>query len=417
MARVGILSRIARRLAGFWCHDGGQIALIAALGLPALTMVVAGAIDLSRVASDRSRLQDIADAAALAGAGELALVVREDAAMERVEGLVDGHVSEWERSPTITRSVRVVRDGTQRIMEVQIDAVSPSFFMNLLPPGGWKFDVVSRAVSVARTPLCVLGIQTDRNRVLNLRNSSRLRAPECMVHSNRDILVEGGRIEAEMVQAVGSAQGQISPTPGTGAAEIADPLAALRIEERTVCSSPRFNGDYQTGTVRLPPGVHCGTMKMEGDSRLELAPGEHFFRLGALIVKDDAVLEGQDVAVIFDRASNFEFRDRAQVDLDGRRSGPYAGMVLVASRQNTGNFTITSEHVDRLLGVIYVPSARLLVEGRADVARESAWTVIVAKTIRLTGSASLIINADYGSGGVPVPDGVGPREGGSRLLD
>ena len=74
-------------------------------------------------------------------------------------------------------------------------------------------------------------------------------------------------------------------------------------------------------------------------------------------------------------------------------------------------------HVESLLGVIYIPSARLVVRGTADVARESAWTVIVAKGLRLDGSPSLFINANYGASDVPVPSGVGPRAGGARLIN
>jgi hypothetical protein len=66
--------------------------------------------------------------------------------------------------------------------------------------------------------------------------------------------------------------------------------------------------------------------------------------------------------------------------------------------------------------VIYVPDAQLIVDGSADVARDSAWTVIVARMLQLKGSPSLVINANYSSSSVPVPDGVGPRAGGSQLI-
>jgi hypothetical protein len=43
-----------------------------------------------------------------------------------------------------------------------------------------------------------------------------------------------------------------------------------------------------------------------------------------------------------------------------------------------------------------------------EVADESAWTVILAKSLQLTGSARLVVNAEYGASPVPVPKGVGP---------
>ena len=77
---------------------------------------------------------------------------------------------------------------------------------------------------------------------------------------------------------------------------------------------------------------------------------------------------------------------------------------------------MSADHVESLLGVIYVPSARLIVEGSAEVARDSAWTVIVAKEVQLKGEPSLFINANYELSDVPVPEGVGPRAGDSRLV-
>ncbi|MGZ9113493.1 MAG: hypothetical protein ACXW3K_02630, partial [Brevundimonas sp.] len=108
--------------------------------------------------------------------------------------------------------------------------------------------------------------------------------------------------------------------------------------------------------------------------------------------------------------------DAALVRLSGRTSGAYAGIVMGSMRENRQKFIISSDNVDSLLGVIYVPEALLVVEGTADVARDSAWTVIVAKALQLNGSPSLFVNANYNSTTVPVPEGVGPRAG-SRLID
>jgi len=60
-------------------------------------------------------------------------------------------------------------------------------------------------------------------------------------------------------------------------------------------------------------------------------------------------------------------------------------------------FTISSDAARQLLGTIYIPSATLAVTGTSNrVADQSAWTVIVAKSIQLTGSPNLVINHNYG---------------------
>jgi hypothetical protein len=411
---IGSLLRLMRR---FRREDGGQIMVIFALGAPALLMIVAGAIDLMSVNSARGRLQDIADAAALAGAAELGLAISDDAATSRAESYVQSNLTEWREAPDVVPRVAVLQDGDRRIVEVELKGHSPSFFANMLPPGGWNFGAKAQAVAVGVTPLCVLIIGDAKDRILYIKDTGRIRAPACLVHSNRDILVTSGRIEASLVQAVTSASGSISPVPGTGAAPVADPFAALQLDTDQPCPETRENEDVLTGVIRLRPGVHCGGYTMAGDSALILEPGEHWFLGGHLVIKDNARLTGANVVLFFDKTSKFDFRDHAIVNLDGRKTGAYAGMVMVATRENTQDFIITSDHVETLLGVIYVPGAQLIVEGSADVARDSAWTVIVARMLQLKGSPSLVINANYSSSTVPVPEGVGPRANGSQLID
>ena len=120
---------------------------------------------------------------------------------------------------------------------------------------------------------------------------------------------------------------------------------------------------------------------------------------------------------MFDKASKFDFKDRAQVNLNGRQSGTWAGMVMIGMRDNTQDFIISADNVDTLQGVIYVPRAKLIVEGKSEVARDTPWTVIVARALELKGSASLFINANYHYSNVPVPVGVGPSTGPVQLVD
>lgn len=399
----------------------GNIALMAALIGPAVLLLGVGAIDLMAVSSAQSRLQSIADAGALAGAPQLALATDGSAARERAASFVAAEVSQWDGAPTYTGTYEVIDQGGQRAIRVTLKGHRPSFFANMLPPGGWNFTGQATATSVGLVPLCVLITGSDQPRILNVKDSGRLNAPACMVHSNRDILVEGvGSITGAAVQAVTSAQGMIAPAPGTGAAPVNDPFANLDLgrERQMNCptSALRRPLTLTVGIQRIPAGVHCGGLIMSGSATVILEPGEHWFMGGALLAREDARLEGDDVVLFFDTLSRFEFRDRAMVRLSGRTTGAYSGIVIGAMRDNRTDFIIASDNVESLLGVVYAPSARVVVEGRADVARDSAWTVIVARGLLMRGSPSLFINADYNATRVPVPAGVGPQTGGARLI-
>ncbi len=409
------------RLARFWSAREGSIALKFALAGPAVILLAVGAVDLMAVHNAKGRLQSIADAAALAGAPALTLATDGTPARERAEAFVRAQVSDWRDAPSIVSTYEITERGGQRALRVLLEANRPSFFANMLPPGGWDFVGDATASAVGLVPLCVLVTGQNGSKLLNVKDKGRLSAPACMVHSNRDIDVEGGNITAAMTQAVVRARGFISPTANVGAVRIEDPFAGLDLDysKRHDCSPGdigRRRIAVSSGSHSIAPGVHCGGIDASGTARILLEPGDHFFLGGHLVIKETARLEGADVVLFFDKASKFEFKDQAVVNLDGRKAGPYSGIVMGGTRDNTQDFVISADHVQSLLGVIYVPAARLIVEGKSDVAKDSAWTVIVAKELQLKGSPSLFINANYSASDVPVPAGVGNRAGGSRLI-
>jgi hypothetical protein len=417
-AAVGILRALGTRLARFHSDASGNIALTAALIGPAVILLGVGAIDLLAVNSAQGRLQSIADAGALAGAPHLALATDGAGAKERAASFVAGEISQWEDAPDYVGSYEVFEQGGQRAIRVLLRGHRQSFFANMLPPGGWNFVGDATATSVGLVPLCVLITADDRDKRLNIKDQSRLAAPACMVHSNRDIIVERGSLTGGAVQAVTSARGPISPSPGTGAAPIDDPFANLVLDRDSVPACTRTETiKVTTGIRRIPAGIHCGGLEVSDSATVILEPGEHWFLDGHVTIRDDARLEGEDVVLIFDKASKFEFKNSALIRVSGRTTGAFAGIVIAALRDNTQDFVISSDNVESLLGVVYVPAAKMKVEGRADVARDSAWTVIVAQSLEMKGSPSLYINANYNASNVPVPAGVGLRTGGSRLVE
>lgn len=418
--RPGLLARVARLLR----DDRGVIAMKFALMVPGVAVLGLGAVDLHAVYSDRQRMQDIADGAALAGARELGLAVDASGPEARARAFVDAQLAQWAHGPEIAAEVGAITlDDGQRGLRVSLSGNRPSFFGNLLPPGGWNLSARSTATSVAVTPLCVLAHGESGQGVINVRDTSRVRAPACLIHSNRDIDVTGGRIEAAMTQAVTSARGNIFPAPATGAVEVQDPFAGLaivddrgRVPGLVDCVLGVIPRVYFTGRHRLRSGVHCGGIDVRGNAELMLDPGEHWFLAGELVARGMGRITGSDVVLFFGDNARFNFNGQATVDLNGRRSGRFAGMVLVGLRQNTLDFTIAADHVRNLHGVIYIPDSRLVIEGQRDVGQDSAWTVIVARELRMNGAPRLVINADYAASDIPVPEGVGPRQGGSRLM-
>src|SRR5690606_19992091 len=346
--------------------EQGTIALKFAMIGPAVLLLGVGGVDLMAVHTAKARLQSIADAAALAGAPALSLATDGSTARERADAFVRAQMAEWADAPTYEATYEVLGQGGQRALRVLLHGHRTSFFANMLPPGGWNFVGDATASTAGLVPLCVLITGSDGAKLLNVRDSGRMAAPACLVHSNRDISVDGGTITAASVQAVTTARGVITPAPSTGAAVIDDPFLDLDLDKSkkllcTVLDLTIKRIKVESGTHYVAPGQHCGGIEAKGSARIILEPGEHFFLGGHLDIKEDARLEGTDVVLFFDKASKFDFKDRALVRLDGRKSGPYAGIVMGGTRDNNLDFIISSDNVESLLGVIYVPAARLVV--------------------------------------------------------
>lgn len=395
------------RVSEFLADRRGAVALILAIAAPALLLVFAGVVELAKVSGVRSDLQDVADATAIEGAQELALAA--GGVQARAEAFARAQLPEED---TLEVLATIIDDSK---LKVVLSAHRPSFFANLLPPGGFHISATATAANLNVEPLCVLAHGSGRDKIVNLLDTSQIDARDCLIHSNEDVVVEGSSwLQAGVVSAVSAASGRITPSAVLGAAEVPDPFADLPTGTNKPCSTVGKLVSLLTTT--LPAGVHCGKVEVASGGRLTLAPGEHYFRGSELNVKENGLLYGRDVVIFLDKGSKVSFQDTAKVDLEGRETGPHAGFVLIADRKNSNDVEIWSDNVDNLLGTVYVPGSRLVVMGDERVAEDSDWTVVVAEEIQLKGAARLTINTGYGGSPVPVPEGVGPSGAGARLV-
>lgn len=391
--------RFLKKFAG---HRSGGVAVMFGLGVPALAVLAVGAIELFWVSSDNVKLQGAADAAALAGAQQLRIA--EAGVEERVGHMVASNITPAQKA-YVSTAVELLDQGR---VKVTIEGRRPSFFGNLLPPGGWKMYASATAAAMNMAPLCVLAHGGSVSKTVSLKETARIDARSCLVHSNGDLVAEGSSsVQAAMVHTVKAATGQINPMPSEGAAPVGDPFTDLNLKHGLLCND--LGLDLLWSTKELKAGVHCGIYMVAKGQTLKLAPGEHYFAASNLQVKDDGKLEGRDVVLVLDKASKVKFHDQATVDLEGRKSGHLAGFLLITARENTSDLELWSDNIDNLLGVVYAPNARLVVDGKEEIAEDSDWTVVVAKSIELKGSAKLKLNTEYASSLVPVPEGVGPN--------
>lgn len=407
------------RAVSYWggCQ-GGNVSLMLALCAIPLMAAVAGAAELYSASNERSVLQNAVDAGALAGAGRLSVAgsgrtsaVNDTAIATAKQNLDAAGVTS---NVDFTVSIDTVNDA------VTLSAASAhKSLINFGGVGDMTIRVNATAENLNAIPLCILqtgGGGTGAGSNISIHNTARIRATGCAVHANQSISVDAGAmIQADRTQAVGTVKGPISPAGNPGAMKIDDPFASMNLNPPTVCDGKPEDLKVETGgTLDLPPGVHCEHFDIKKYATLNLLPGDHYF-MADLEAHDNSIIQGDDVALIFGSTKKINFADKSSVRLSARKTGPFAGFLIVTTRANTQQFVIASDNVSKLLGTIYIPNAQLLVQTSGSVAQDSAWSIIVADSLVLNKNPTLVINTGYVGSGVPVPEGVGPGNGKPKL--
>ena len=395
--------------------QSGNLTIMSGLAIVPLAMIIAMTSELVSLSSEKALMQSAADAAALSGAQDLILVgsnARQTPA--DVEKFAMAQVGTFATRAKVSFKAAQGSDGSYTVEGL---AVRSSFFGDLVPPGGFRIEVKSIAESMNVQPLCVIGDDGNlTGKAITGTDNSTLRAQNCVVHANGNFeLLKNATVEAGTSRAVGKATGiGFKPAANSGALKIKDPFALRTIEPPMPCTSvPEGVTKKLSGfdIVTLEPGIHRTQYTVDGSATLRLKPGEHYF-CKSLSILNQGRLEGEDVLLMFTDGTSLSASGNAFVSLSGRQSGPWAGFVLVSTRGNYANHSFSSVRVDRLLGTIYIPMARLQVSGSGDIAEGSQWSVIVARNINLSANSRLVINSDYAGSPVPVPTGVGNQAGG-----
>ena len=119
---------LPRRL---WSACSGNVATTFALAVPAIAVISLGAIDLMSVSSDRSKLQDVADGAALMAAKQMGLA-EDEALKARTIAHLDEQLAEVKSR--LSYAPAVTMDSETGTAGIVLTVNRSSFFGNLLPP-------------------------------------------------------------------------------------------------------------------------------------------------------------------------------------------------------------------------------------------------------------------------------------------
>lgn len=437
-----------RSLRGGASEQGASLILVAASMMLVLG-VAALAIDIGHAQTERLRLQNAADAAALAGSFEIpddAATARDTAGDYAFLG-VDAAAPLSQSCATDTScfddgvfTLRVTTPYSDpgstvpadELIRVQMCSQSPTFFARIFQAGGIGVcgDAIAAADAKPDCVLCVLSphgtgvnstgagsldvtggdfvVNSDDPSAINLSGSGS-------ITSDGDIGVNGG---------YSAPAGALTPEP-TFHEPIPDPLGHI------VAPSPagppaakvQING---SGDAVLSPGVYS-EIKSTSSGQLTLSPGIYVVTEGISLSKNPAPgkysFYAEGVMIYFacssyptpcaagETGATFSASGGSTIYWTPPTSGTYQGMSVFFDRNNEGDFLLTGNTDTSFSGTVYMKSGELRLTGTSGVST-SMNSLVVVDAINKTGDSDLTINYTKGD----APPGFGGSGGDRRLV-
>ena len=161
-----------------------------------------------------------------------------------------------------------------------------------------------------------------------------------------------------------------------------------------------------SSVLTINPGVYS-QISVSGDAQLTMNPGIYEIAGGGFSVSDSGSVTGSGV-LIYNAGSKYpsaggtfgavNLSGAASVQLAPPTTGPYAGIVLFQSRDNTATISMSGSAVAKFTGTFYAPAALVAVTGGAEFEPDA----LLVNEVQFSGSGSMMSpNVIVGSSSVP----------------
>ena len=398
----------------------GGVAVTFAVSTPVLMGMTALAVDYNTLSGARVRLQELTDSAALAAARELRLgSAASGTALAVAQNFVNGNAVSVTPNP-VNFSGTIGSDNAS--VTINLSADVSTFLAKSVGVMSATIGTRATAKLTSGPPICVVGLDTKNNWAIVLDQSARMSANGCSVFSNSPQPNGLASQSSSFLQSsytctvggVGGTDANFSPYPKTGCPAIVDPLKGRATPPVAACDATKTNVVASSGVVSLFPGVYCGGLRVTGGATVNLMAGVYIMKNGDLRVDNGGTLNGNYVGFYFaNEDSKINFDKTSNLSLGAPKDGVMAGMLFFQnpSVSDSKTFQIDSNNATKFLGTIYLPKGNLQFGGSAPVAQNSAFTIIVANSVYLSGGPTMFLNTNYNGTDVPVPKGLGSDSG------
>lgn len=415
----------------------GTIAVPAAITIAALLLLVGGALDMASVSNQKSTIQDLADNASLAAVNELAISADD---VDRIKQVALAYATNGNFQINSLHSI-VNLESREVTVDISVKPKTnfPAFF-------GEMNDLSASAtarLSGRGGNICMIGLSPVAMSTLRLRSRAQITADSCAIYSNSTStsslsVASTASVNADLIcvaggYKAGAQDDALSSMVLEDCSPVSDPLEMRSAPVYDACD---FQDTVITNAATLMPGVYCGGIVVDG-GQATLSSGEYIITGGPLHVTNNGTLEGDHVGFYLSGPeANLQFDYDSNISLSAPREGVLAGLLLFSSPFDTSlskigkanidgrktdgvkkpDHYIRSDNARRLVGTIYLPNGKLLIDGRDPIADLSEYTVIIADTFELQDGPNLVLRTDYHLSDIPVPEGVGPTVEQSAFL-
>jgi len=410
-----------RRLAIRFAADRrGVIVVMFALMVPILIGFLGLGVEVGLWYKERRDMQAAADAAALAGAYELAedrasnigTVAQREA---ENNGWTSGSGTITIRSfpfnatfPAAPSAYSADAETVQVALTRQVSLLFAGYFLG----SGSSVTINTKAVgkSVAgATTACVLALGSglaSGASAITASGGASVSMSGCTVATNSTNsaaikLSGGGSITADCVYSSGGVSGTPTTTACSGAKEnqpaVSDPYADIPVPTFSSCSNPA-DAYSLTGSSAdtISSGVYC-SISSSSSGTLTMNPGTYFLDGGDFKISGSGNVSGTGgVTVVLGDSSgggncgNVSITGGGEIDMTAATSGTYAGILFFrhTTCTSTGQaMAFTGNTNSTVVGAIYSPSKALNVTGGTSIA--GSCLQLIANTISFSGSGTI----------------------------
>lgn len=420
---IKVTVMLRKKITSFLADKSGSLLPLTAVMLPLLLGATGVGVDVSMWLKNRRDMQSAADAAAIAGAWEIAYdfseSFAEDAALK--EALKNGYTD------TVGNDLAVAfgttDDGNPKVT-VTLTRKDTKYFSQVVYKGDVSATVsAAAAVLTPNSDFCLLSLDPTADGALTAVGAVDLDSSLCgiAVNSNSDTAVDlSGNVDINIdlsdLSIVGGLEisGSVDLTTGntiTNAPKATDPYEDLEPPEEVDDTDCDHNNFSIGGTGTISPGVYCGGIRITGNGTITFNPGLYYLYAGDLDISGNGNIIANNVSIIL---TGSEEDGYGNLDVSGGKDmlftapadgSPMEGVAFFQDRNapddGSCNSLLGNSALD-VFGATYFPSRCLEIGGNAGDSASSAnpCSRIIAKRIRLHGTP----NIGNACGGLPVDD-------------